>query len=178
MMDYILKDGRIMTLRQAEKCDSTALVNFFNQISSETNFLSFGFGEFTRSYEEEEKLIEKYSKQDNGIYIVSEVDGHVAGAIFYSGGDRTRTRHTGEFGIGIAKAYWGLGIGRIMIEALIKWAWESKTVRKINLRVRTDNEKAIGLYKSLGFAIEGMITRDILINGVLYDSYLMGMPID
>jgi RimJ/RimL family protein N-acetyltransferase len=46
------------------------------------------------------------------------------------------------------------------------------------LKTRTDNFKAIKLYKKLGFEEEGMLKRDILINGTFYDTLCMGMMID
>ncbi|NLA57464.1 MAG: hypothetical protein GX855_00940 [Firmicutes bacterium] len=34
-------------------------------------------------------------------------------------------------------------------------------IRKVNLRVRTDNQAAIHLYKKMGFREEGRITKEI-----------------
>ena len=48
---------------------------------------------------------------------------------------------------------------------------------KINLRVRTDHERAIALYKKKGFAIEGTITRAVRIRGEYFDQYWMGRDI-
>ena len=178
MKKVVLKDKRILTLRHAEKSDAVALVDFYNSISGETDFLSFGEGEFLRSPKEQEEIIEKLHEQSNGIFMLAEVDNQIVGAITFSGGARIRFVHAGEFGIGISRDYWGLGIGRIMIEALIKWAKQSKVVRKIDLRVRTDNTRAIHLYQNMGFIIEGRITRDSLIRGIFYDCYSMGLHIN
>ena len=178
MKKLLLKDGRTFTLRNAQKSDATAIVDFYNSISGETDFLSFGEGEFNRSNKDQEEIIEKFNEQDNGVCLITEMDNNIMGVITFSGESRPRIKHTGEFGIGIAKPYWGLGLGRIMIEALIEWAKESKVVRKIDLRTRTDNAKAIGLYESLGFIMEGKITRDCLVNNTFYDSYIMGLQID
>jgi RimJ/RimL family protein N-acetyltransferase len=51
-------------------------------------------------------------------------------------------------------------------------------VRKINLKVRVDNEPAIRLYRSMGWVEEGHTTRDTLIGGKFNDCLFMGLPID
>jgi RimJ/RimL family protein N-acetyltransferase len=43
--------------------------------------------------------------------------------------------------------------------------------------VRTDHDRAIALYKSKGFAIEGTITRAVRIKGEYFDQYWMGRDI-
>jgi len=96
----------------------------------------------------------------------------------YSGGRRSRIEHTGEFGVTVKKDYWGLGIGRLIIESMIDWAKGTGIIRKINLRVRSDNERGIKLYASLGFKQEGLITRDMCVDGEFYDSVAMGLELD
>lgn len=51
-------------------------------------------------------------------------------------------------------------------------------IRKINLIVRNDNFAAIHVYKKLGFIEEGVITRNLQINGRFYDALFMGYTID
>ncbi|NQF14857.1 GNAT family N-acetyltransferase [Brevibacillus sp. HB1.3] len=74
----------------------------------------------------------------------------------FRGGIRSRTQHVGEFG-----------------ESLLEWAKESKVIRKINLKVRSDNDSAIHLYKKLGFKEIGTLTREFLIGDTFYDCRYM-----
>ena len=76
------------------------------------------------------------------------------------------------------KEYWGNGIGEELIRFMIDWSKSSGVIRKINLRTRSDNTRGINLYKKAGFVEEGIITRDMQINGKFYDSLSMGMFID
>jgi RimJ/RimL family protein N-acetyltransferase len=76
------------------------------------------------------------------------------------------------------KDYWDQGIGSVMVEQLAKWAKASNVVRKINLRVRSDNYRVIHVYEKLGFQHEGLTTRDFYKDGEFYDSNRMGMNID
>ena len=65
-----------------------------------------------------------------------------------------------------------------MVEELIQWAKASGVIRKLNLRVRSDNEKAIHLYTKFGFNREGLMSREFLISGEFFDCYCMGLKID
>lgn len=94
------------------------------------------------------------------------------------GGRRPRLRHAGEFGISVAQAYAGLGVGRALIEHMVEWAEQGGVVRKINLKVRADNAGAIRLYERMGWVHEGRTTRDTLIDGEFSDCLLMGREVD
>jgi len=167
-----------VTIRRAVKSDAEALIEYCNIIGGETGFLTFERGKFGKSIEEEEAFIESISKRENALFIIAEADGKVVGNLNYSGGLRERTAHTGEFGVSVLKEYWGHGIGEDLIKFLIEWSKTSGIVRKINLRVRSDNFRGIQLYKRLGFVEEGISKRDFLIDGAFYDSLLMGLLID
>jgi ribosomal-protein-alanine acetyltransferase len=69
--------------------------------------------------------------------------------------------------IGVDPAYQGRGIGRRMLDALLAIAADSV----VHLEVRTDNEAAIALYRSVGFTEVGLRKRYYRISGA--DAYTM-----
>lgn len=69
--------------------------------------------------------------------------------------------------IGVDPAYQGRGIGRRLLDALLAIAAGSV----VHLEVRTDNEPAIALYRSVGFAQVGLRKRYYRISGA--DAYTM-----
>jgi len=75
----------------------------------------------------------------------------------------------------VLKAYWELGIGAVMIDALVSWARENGVVKNINLRVPADNLRAIRLYERKGFVREGTVSEEYLIDDTFFDSHLMGL---
>lgn len=175
---YIVDDEKELVIGVAEKDDVQKIIDYLMKIGGESDFLTFGKGEINLTIEEEEKIIEQCKESNNSLFIIAEIDGIVVSTLNYRGGKRKRIAHTGEFGISVLKDYWGLGIASRMMEYMIDWAKKSEVVRKINLRVRHDNVKAMKLYKKFGFVEEGRITRDFFIKGKFYDSICMGLEID
>ena len=69
--------------------------------------------------------------------------------------------------IGVDAAYQGRGIGRRMLDELLRFADGGV----VYLEVRTDNEAALGLYDSAGFARIGLRRRYYRVSGA--DAYTM-----
>jgi RimJ/RimL family protein N-acetyltransferase len=74
-----------------------------------------------------------------------------------------RLRHTARLGLGIQPSHQGVGLGRALLDAAIEWARATQKdaagadtgVLRIELYVMGDNARAIALYESTGFRLEG-----------------------
>lgn len=173
-----LKDGQTALIREAAPEDAARLLRYLDEVTAETDFLSMGKGDLDWPEEKERRFIEDHRQADNKLLILAEIGGQIAGLLGYTGDERQRLRHTGEFGVTVSRAHWGLGLGTALIRSMIAWAQASRIVRKIDMRVRADNERALSLYQRLGFVREGVITRQFAVAGTFYDAYLMGLEID
>ena len=114
---------------------------------------------------------------DNDHMLVAEVDENgvkrVVGVATLSVNRSNRVRHSGSIGIMVQKEYHRMGIGRALMTNLIDIADNWLMLVRIELGAFTENEKAINLYKSLGFQIEGTKKYAIIRNGKYDDEYLM-----
>lgn len=173
-----LKDGRKLIIKEANPEEARDIIRYVSTVGSESDFLTYGDGEYKISLEQEIKLIHGSIESDNQVILIGWVQNVIVGCITFRAGKWQRVRHTGEFGVTVSKKNWGLGIGTLMTEALLNWAKGSTVIRKINLRVRSDNDRAIAVYKKLGFVEEGKITREFYIDGEFFDNFLFGKTID
>ena len=172
-----LKNGQILTIREVLVEDAPAVLTYLEDISGETDFLSFGPGEFDLTLAEEEGHIRQCLASDNLLFLLGSIDDTVVALLHFEGGRRPRTRHSGGLGMSVRKPYWGLGIGSSMLDTLIDWARETQVITKINLRVRTDNQRAIHLYQRKGFVVEGTISREIWLHDRYFDTHWMGLEL-
>lgn len=169
---YELKNGKNLILRKAEEKDAAALLKHMNQCGKETDFLGFGKEGIDMDEQKEQEYIKSFTPKN--FMIVALIDDEIIGSCSISCREsRIRFIHKGELGICVQEKAWGLGIGEKMMEYTLELAKDAE-LTKIGLDTRTDNKKAINLYKKLGFEIEGTVTKAALIDGIYYDNYVMG----
>ncbi len=151
----ILKDGRACILRNGEESDGHAAWENFNLTHSQTDYLLSYPEENSFTAEQEAQFLKAKKESDHEIEILAEVDGRIVGmAGIECVGAKEKVKHRAELGISVDKEYWGLGIGRALMKACIECAGKAGYVQ-IELNVVAENEKAISLYKSLGFTEYG-----------------------
>lgn len=172
-----LKCGEVLHVKEAAPCDAAKVISHVESTCGESDYLSFGPGEFGISEEEEVKVLHDYLESEEKVYFIGLIGDEIVASLSFAAGKRKRMRHYGEFGMCVRKKYWGLGIGSVLVDELLEWAERSKTIRKINLSVRTDNRNAIHLYLKKGFEFEGKISNALRIGEVSYDTYCMGRKV-
>ena len=68
-----------------------------------------------------------------------------------------RRAHAAGLGMGVADDFSGQGIGTVLLEALLDAADNWLDLRRLELTVFADNERAIRLYARFGFEQEGLL---------------------
>jgi len=174
---YTLKNGKVLIIRDATPDDAASIITFVESLSGQTDYLSFGPGEFGFTEAQERAFIRNSEISVNALFLIAVIDEALVGMLTFMGGERPRVQHTGELGMMVPKAHWGNGIGSLLLDTLIRWAEEGGIVTKLNLRVRTTNARAIALYERKGFVVEGTATRSMKIDDRYFDSFLMGRKI-
>lgn len=171
---YILKDGRECLIRELRKEDAHEMLEFLAIVAGESANLSFGPGEQIMTLEAEEEFLEAQRLSQRNLMITAIVDGKITSCLSFNSSSRERLKHAASFGLSVLKRYWGLGIGQLLLEEMITHA-KRIDVTKINLKVRTDNTRAINLYAKMGFFIEGMERHGMKIKEEYVDFFNMGL---
>ncbi|HEX6290535.1 MAG TPA: GNAT family N-acetyltransferase [Herpetosiphonaceae bacterium] len=109
---------------------------------------------------------------DDEHYFVAEVAGQVLGLAGLSVG-RGRLRHSGHVFLFVSQALHGRGIGTRLMEALLDLADNWLLLRRVELTVFAENERARRLYERLGFVVEGRRKMSVISQGELKDEFLM-----
>ncbi|EOP16210.1 GNAT family N-acetyltransferase [Bacillus cereus] len=167
-------NGLEYTIRPAAKQDADQLSKIRVQIDGETENMDREVGEGFIDTKGFQEIIKTDSKKTRNLFLVAEVHNRVVGFSRCEGSDLTRLSHKVEFGVCILKEFWGYGMGKCLLQQSINWADEN-AVKKIALQVLETNEKAIQLYKNLGFGVEGILKNDKkLSDGKYYNTVVMG----
>ena len=154
-----LKDGRICILRNGTEKDGEAVLDSFILTHEQTdNLLSYP-DESDITAEQEAQFLKSKTESATDIEILAEVEGIVAGlAGIDLVGSKYKVCHRADFGISVDQAYWGLGIGRALMEACIECA-KKAGYEQIELNVVAENIRAIDMYEKAGFVEFGRNPR-------------------
>ena len=168
-----------LLIREAEVEDATELIALLDQIGLESSFTSLDENGIAMSESEMQRFINKQAQSDNQITLLAYLNEELVGVINITADQRPRVRHIGDIFLGIKKAYWGHGLGSILMEEAIEWSQSSGSIRRLQLTVQKRNLAAVHLYKKMGFIIEGLQERGACIEGGEFlDVYQMGRLID
>lgn len=162
----------MIEVREVTVKDAKNLLEFCNQVGSETDNLSYGSEGMGLSVAEEEKILAKFQNAKTSHFLLAEENGQIVGTCNCRSFRKKRLSHRAEIGIAVKKAYWNKGIGRKLLTRLIDLSRQSG-LKILSLEVRTDNKGGIHLYESLGFRRIGTFEGFMEIDGKSIDFEIM-----
>lgn len=166
-------NGGELLLRNPREEDARMLIDYLKITCGETRYLVKEPEEITMTLEEEEAFIRKQNDSENSLILLGFLNGRYVGNCSLMGNGPLRYRHRVSMGIALYQEFTGLGIGRVMIGALLKIAGE-KGFEQVELEVVKDNERAIRLYREMGFEICGTFPNNMKYkDGSYADAYWM-----
>ena len=140
--------------------------------------ISVLLGGFSTGYsmEDMKNWLEYHRKRSDEVIwsIISKDDdicvGHVG---LYNIDHRVRSA---EFAIMIGdKSIWGKGVGKNSTVFSVKYAFNELNINRVHLTVMSTNLRAIDLYKSLGFVVEGTMREAQYKGGKYIDLIIMSL---
>lgn len=144
----ILKNGVECCLRNGIESDGQAVWDCFNLTHGQTDYLLSYPDENSFDVMQEGQFLKKKSESSNEIEIVAVVGNVVVGTAGIEAiGSKYKVRHRAEFGISVAKDFWGLGIGQ---------ALRAAGYIQLELSVVAENERVLSMYEKAGFVKYGI----------------------
>lgn len=152
---FALKDGREAVLRVPEPDDAGQLLDYLRDTAAETDFVLRYPDEVHYTLEQERRLLEGLKGDPGHLMLCCFVDGRLAGNCSMQINDKRKVRHRASLAIALYRAYWGLGIGTAMFNALLDVA-RKKGVEQVELEYVEGNERGRALYEKMGFVQYGV----------------------
>ncbi len=170
----ILKDGRECILKPTTAEYSQEMIDYLKLTATETPFLLRYPDEVTYSLEQEKEILTRLYEDPKSVMMLAVVDGKVAGNSSISGiGFKRRILHRCSLAIALKMEFWGLGIGRAMINYMCDLAKEIG-YEQVELEYVEGNEQAKALYEKCGFVETGRRIKAMKYDdGTYRDEFLM-----
>ncbi len=144
---------------EAEPSDASAFIDFMNQVARETDYLVMDETGFQFSQAEMESIFAKGMENPGELCLLAKFGSEVVGAVSVKSSSQFRISHIGNVFIAVKRAYWGHGLGTILLDEVIHWAEEMDRLKRLELTVQVRNQAAVHLYEKVGFKIEGTQVR-------------------
>jgi RimJ/RimL family protein N-acetyltransferase len=176
---FTLASGKKVTLRVLRWEDLDGLLSFINSLVKEKqgdsrSGLYAGFDRKVTREEEAEWLAQSLVEIEGGEVIdtIAEIGGKIIANGEVTRGKYKDTRHHGHMGLTMANEYRGQGIGRRIIETLVR---ESRRAGLWTLDVEflAENQTARRAYEKAGFKQAGIIPHKVFRSGKYFDGLIM-----
>ncbi len=150
-----LKNGKKCCIRNGTEQDGQAVLDNFNLAIGETDYLLSYPGENSFDVTRQSRFLKEKAERENEIQLVAVVDGAVVGIAGINAiGTKYKVRHRAEFGVSVAKDFWGLGIGQALMAACVECA-RAAGYLQLELNVVAENTRAVSMYQKAGFVEYG-----------------------
>ena len=158
-------------IKEALPDDANIIIAYTKRIGGESDNLTYGADGLSLTTEQEKAFLQSMKDNKYSVFYCAWRNNELVGTGSISSLKR-RMNHRAELGLSVVKAEWNNGIGSMLMERLIEYA-RKNGIEIINLEVRSDNTRAIHLYKKYGFKYIGTSPAFLKIDGKYVDFELM-----
>ncbi len=175
-----LKNGEKILIRHVIESDIDGIWNNFNEVVDEKIYLPVLFP--VRSKFEKQSWFQNIKKEREicivAIHSTIISPHNILGQCEISNLEWDAATHVGSLGLIVQKNYRDLGIGFILIDRAIRESKKLFHKEKIILSTFSDNERALYLYKKMGFKTAGIKKNQFYMDSNYYDEVMMELWID
>ncbi|WP_079477287.1 GNAT family N-acetyltransferase [Halobacillus salinus] len=171
--NYHLKNKVSIIIRTARPEDAEQVLALTQSVIRTASFLLTTKEEFHLTQEIQTEFLDSLWMAEGKLAILAEYDGQVVGFLDFHNGRKIRNQHKGSFGMSVKEDFRGMGIGKALLEQLMKWAKAHNLIEKLSLEVFSKNKPAMALYEKAGFKEEGRQRKAIKYRNDSYDDLII-----
>jgi RimJ/RimL family protein N-acetyltransferase len=168
--EYTTKDSRPFLVRPSTPDDASQVITAINTICAERIYLLTGCYVSTPQWE---KVLHTPLECPDHLLLVPRMDRQVIGwCRVFPNFLGPKVRHVAKVGIGLLQPFREIGIGTALMECTIEWAG-AQPLEKLTVSTFSTNQRAINLFKKVGFTATGVRHRQYRVDGDYVDEVLM-----
>jgi GNAT superfamily N-acetyltransferase len=151
--------------------DAAELIAVRDEVAAEGDLIAGVPGE--RSVLEESLALSSLVAS-GGLGLTLLVDDRVVGNLMVERRRGPYESHRGDVSLALRQGFRGLGLGRALLDTAVDWA-RAVGITKLTLGVFPSNERALALYRAVGFVEEGVLRGQLRVAGSERDLVVMGL---
>lgn len=163
----------MITVNKATELDSGKIIAVIKD-AEESGFMLYAPGEREVTAEAISKFILSLNNTKKSGFFIARENDVVLGYIMVKSEMSARTSHRATIAVGVHSNSRGKGVGTHLFEHVIPWASQEK-IHRLELTVIESNERAIHLYKKMGFEVEGIKKDSLLIKNQYVNELYMSL---
>ena len=161
-------------IRIAGPGDAAALLRLKQRLDLQTAFMLLEPDERNTSVQALADDVGAAVRSGNSAVIVAESGDELAGYVELTGGAFRRNRTTAHLVMGVLTEASGQGLGTALLSQAKHWA-VTHGLHRLELTVMAHNHRAAGLYKRVGFSVEGRRAQCLVVEGRFVDELYMAV---
>ena len=146
---------------------------FVHELDNNESVMHYWFEEAYEAYVELCDLYDKHIHDQSERRFVAELDGVRVGLVELV--EINHIHRRAEFQIIIAPEHQGKGYATVATTLAMDYAFSVLNLYKLSLIVDCENQRAVSVYKKLGFQQEGVLRDEFFVNGEYRDVYRMAV---
>ncbi len=172
---FELENGEKIIIRHVKRSDVNGIWKNFNEVVEEGIYLPVLFP--VTSQFEKQSWYDNLKKANEICIVADNLDlkypSNIVGQCEITNVEWDAAIHVGHLGIIINKKYRDMGIGYNLIGAAIRESKKLNNKDKLILSCFSTNERALNLYKKIGFKVIGVRKKQFYIESEYHDEVLM-----
>lgn len=114
--------------------------------------------------------------ENNGIHLAVFYKGKIAGLCGMT--NYSEVNKKVEVGYWLGKEYQGLGLMAITLKEVLKYAFNTMKLNRVELKAATNNKRSRAVAEKIGFKHEGTLRKSDFVNGEFHDMEMYSMLIE
>ena len=170
--------GERMSIVFANEEDIPKIYDYFNTISTQTQYLTFDSDGLKVSLDAFSKVLLSQLSNPNIKYFCYKVNGNIVGIANYRVDSRIKMSHRAKIGISVLADYQNKGIGKQLLASMIGYLEQQKQIELVELEVACENKVAIHLYEKFGFKKIGNLPNFFKLGNDYMDFIMMQLALN
>ncbi|MGT2935202.1 N-acetyltransferase family protein [Streptococcus castoreus] len=152
---------QLVMIEEGSPQDAQGVLSLIKEAADETDYITGVESILHASPEQLEVFLARSQDSVIDFCLLAKLDNKVIGLLNLSGEVTEQKQVQADLFMLVTKSYRGYGIGQLLLEVALDWAWENPYVMALQLEVQVRNSRAIHLYEKYGFRVENIQKKDV-----------------